>query len=196
MGLIYLAALIIALGALLAPMFLGGHGADADAGDVGDAGDAGHDPGVPHAGVGLGHGDPLVTLFLSLRFWAFAALGFGLSGSLLHLFALAGPLVIFGLALGTGLSSGLFAALAYRALRQSTTGTSAASSDAVGRVGRVIVACARGKTGQVRLQLAGQSVDLAATTDEDAIARGEPVLVAEVHDGTAHVMRPPPEVAP
>jgi membrane protein implicated in regulation of membrane protease activity len=185
MGLVYLAALVVALGALLLPTILGGHGAD-----PGHDVDAGHDA----DGHAAGHGEPIVALFLSLRFWSFAALGFGLSGTLLHAFALAGPAGVLALACGAGLASGLFAALAFRALRRTSTGAAALESGAVGRVGRVVVGCSRGRVGQIRVELSGQSVDLMATTDEDEIARGEPVLVSEVRGGVAHVVRRPPEL--
>ncbi len=192
MGLVYLAALVLALGAIVVPQLVGGHAADGVDGVAG-----GHDAGAAHAGAELGHGEPFVALFLSLRFWSFAALGFGLSGSLLHAFALAAPGVVLGLAIGSGALSGIFAALVFRALRRGSTGAAVATSAAVGRVGRVVVACARGRVGQVRLELAGQAVDLAATTSEDLLARGESVVVSEIgRDGTVHVVRSPPELAP
>jgi membrane protein implicated in regulation of membrane protease activity len=189
MGFIYLAALVVGLGAILLPSILGGHGGDGA--DGGDGGEPDHDGASAHAG----HGEPLVALFLSLRFWSFAALGFGLSGSLLHLFALAAPGAVLALALGSGALSGLFAALAFRALGRAAVGTAAATSDAVGRVGRVIVACARGRVGQVRLELGGQLVDLAATTSEEVIPRGADVVVVEVRPSApVHVATAPPEL--
>src|SRR5262245_29149243 len=80
MGIVYLAALILGGGTILLQLLAGGDGhdgADAD-GDHGDQGGHG------------GHGDAgLVPIFLSLRFWTFGLLGFGLAGSLLHYLGLA-----------------------------------------------------------------------------------------------------------
>jgi membrane protein implicated in regulation of membrane protease activity len=183
MGLAYLFALVAALGVLLVQIAMAGHGGH---GDVGHGG-GGHAHGE-HAADG---GSAFWTLFLSLRFWVFAALGFGLSGSLIHGFTLASPLATFLIAAAAGVASGLFAALAFRAVRSGSTGTESRSSLAVGKVGRVIVPCGREVTGQVRIELAGSSVDLAATTDDEAIARGEAVLVEDLRQGVAHVSRRP-----
>ena len=56
-----------------------------------------------------------------------------------------------------------------------------------GRRARVLVACARGRRGKVRVQLKGHQVDMLATTDEEQIAEGAEVVIAEVRDGVAHV---------
>jgi membrane protein implicated in regulation of membrane protease activity len=200
MALVYLFALVVALGVLLLQILMGGRGG-------GHHGDFGHAAQM-HAGGGHAHGshahaqkqgaddgEPAFwTLLLSLRFWLFAALGFGLSGSLLHLFALASPAGTVFIASGAGLASGLFASMAFRALRRGSAGTEARSSAAVGKLGRVVVACGKGLTGQIRVELAGSSVDMMATTDDDAIPRGESVLVEDLREGIAHVSRRPGEL--
>src|SRR4051794_32524985 len=83
---------------------------------------------VGHAGHGHhGHETDGESAFwavvLSFRFWTFAALGFGMSGSLIHLFKLAGPVATALIAGGAGLASGLFAALAFRALSRGSSST-------------------------------------------------------------------------
>ena len=55
--------------------------------------------------------------------------------------------------------------------------------------GRVLVACARGSRGKIRVTLKGQQVDMLATTDDEAIPVGSEVLVVEVRDDVAHVVR-------
>lgn len=176
---VYLGALVVGLGILLAQMVMGSD----------------HD----HPGLEHGHGAPIaddaVALFLSSRFWIFFALAFGLSGSLLTFFALASALVVGCLAGGSGLVSGLFAALAFRALRRMSVSTSASASEAIGTMGRVIVPCSKGRVGQVRVALKGQSVDLMATTDEDEIARDEEVLIDDMRGEIAHVSPRPHELA-
>jgi membrane protein implicated in regulation of membrane protease activity len=191
MGLAYLFALVVALGVLILQIVMGGRGG----GHHGDLGHAGHGGHGHASGTHAPDGEPaLWTLFLTLRFWIFAALGFGLSGSLLHLFALAHPILTFGIAAAAGLCSGLFAALAFRVIKRGSTSTEARSSGAVGKLGRVVVPCGRGLTGQVRVELAGSLVDLMATTDDEVIGHGEPVIVEEVRQGIAHVSRPPAEL--
>lgn len=189
MGLAYLFALVVALGVLLVQIAAGGRDAHHDISLAPDPpGHAAHGP--------LVDGEPaLWTLFLSLRFWTFFALGFGLSGSLLHFLSLASPLSTALLAAGTGLASGLFAALAFRLVGRSAANTVTAASQAVGRVGRVVVPCGRGLTGQVRVELGGGSVDLLASTEEESIARGEAVLVEDVRDDVARVSRRPAELS-
>src|SRR5215210_1514728 len=108
---VYLGALLVGLGILVAQMVMsGGHG---------------------HGGVDHGHGeaiaDDAVALFLSSRFWIFFALAFGLSGTLMTFFALAGPLLVAVIAGGAGLASGLFAALAFRTVRRMSVSSSASA---------------------------------------------------------------------
>lgn len=192
-----------------------GEGTDADAGeaDAGDGGDAheasadGHDAEVhgDHAGGGKdlaladghhleGEGSAL-TLFFSTRFWIFASLAFGMSGGLIHFFALAGTIATALIAAGTGFGSGLFAVMAFRAVKRTSNSTNAYASDAVGQVGRVIVDIGKNQTGKVRVQLKGHSVDMMATTDESAIKRGEYVLVEDVDGEVVHVSKRPSELA-
>jgi len=185
MGLAYLFALVVALGMLALQIAAGARGA----GQHDDLAPAGHD-----------HDDAAAdelgfwTVLLSLRFWTFFALGFGLSGSLIHFFALAPPLANFIVAAVAGIASGLFATLAFRALRKSSAGTEARASQAAGRIGRVLVPCAPGVMGQVRVELGGGSVDLLATTEDYDLAKGEAVLVEEVRENVARVSRKPDEL--
>ena len=192
MGTLYLASLIVGLGVLVLQLAMGGKsgdGVDADGDGVADDAEAGHD------GKELAHGSDFVSLFLSTRFWIFTALAFGLSGSLIHFLALASTLATVLIAGGAGVSSGLFASLAFRAVKRAATTSSAATTDAVGQVGRVLVSVTKGKVGQVRVELKGSSVDMLATTDDDEIARGEAVLIEDVRGHVAHVSRRPPELA-
>jgi membrane protein implicated in regulation of membrane protease activity len=185
MGLVYLASLVFGLGVLLLQVVFGGK----DIGHHGDLGHSGHD------GKDLSaHDAGILALVTSTRFWIFAALGFGLSGSIIHVFALAGVIATAVIAGGAGLVSGLFATLAFRAVRRGSISTTSAASDAVGQLGKVLVAVTPGRVGQVRLELRGQSVDFLATTDDDELARGERVLVEEVRGTVLHVTRRPPEL--
>lgn len=92
------------------------------------------------------------------------------------------------------MGAGLLAAATFRALRRSATATVAPASEARGRIGRVILAIETGQMGKVRVELAGQSVDFVATADE-ALGRGEEVLVVDVRGEVVHVARRPSELA-
>jgi membrane protein implicated in regulation of membrane protease activity len=179
----YVAALAVALGILAVQILTGKDGHDAGGDDLDHADGAGH-----------GDSGALVGVFFSLRFWTFTLLGFGLSGSLLHVFQLASSWAVAMLAGGTGAASGLFAALVFRALMRSASPVAQRASNAIGKEGRVLIPCSRGQVGQVRIELEGSSLDLMATTDELEIPRGGAILVEDVRGGVAHVSSRPLEL--
>jgi membrane protein implicated in regulation of membrane protease activity len=189
MPIVYLAAFVLGLGALVTQIALGGKG-DAPHGGPDLAAD-GH--GADHAGDHPDEAGPS-TFLLSLRFWVFLLLAFGITGSLLALLHLAGPIGTAAVATLSGVASGVTAVMVFRAADQTKAVRPAEAREAVGQVGRVLVACAKGRTGQVRVALRGQSVDLIATTADDEIRRGEDVLIEDVRSGVAHVSRPPREI--
>lgn len=186
MALLYLFALVAGLGILLVQVAFGKlHGASGGSGE-------GHDTGTN--GQHIEGDEGVVGLFLSTRFWVFSALGFGLSGALLQLTEL-WPVITFFIAAASGLTSGLFATLAFRMLRKNSVSTTTHASRAVGKVGRAVASCQKGALGKVRVELSGQVVDFLATTDDDAIERGEAVLVEDMKDGIAHVSKRPADLA-
>lgn len=205
-GLIYLAALIVGFGTIALQLFMSGDSdSDADAdghvdaeldadGDV-DA-DAHGEVHADHGGHG-GHGDGgFLPIFLSLRFWTFTLLAFGLSGSLLHYLDLAASPVTLGVALALGIFSGLLASLAFRALHRSEVSSGATSADAIGQVGKVLLPVGKAARGKVRIELKGQTVDLIATTDEERLEPGQLVMIEDMRETTAHVSPVPPELLP
>lgn len=189
MGLAYLFALIVALGLLGVQILMGGRDAHGHFGHVGHAGHA-----HAHDAQGAQTEPAFWTLLLSLRFWLFAALGFGLSGSLLHYLSLATPSTTLLVALLAALASGLFAVIAFRMLRRGSHTTESRSSVAVGRVGRVVVPFGKGVTGQVRVEIGGSSIDLVAIAEDETFAKGEAVLVEDLREGKAVVSRRPSEL--
>jgi membrane protein implicated in regulation of membrane protease activity len=207
MGLAYVFALVVALGILLVQIAMGGkdgaHDADGEAGEAGEAELEAGDHGGDHADHHVGGGKDLTHveaeagffgLFLSTRFWIFASLAFGMSGSLIHYFGLAGPVTTFLVAFGAGLVSGLFTVLLFQAVKRSSTSTTVHTTDAVGQVGRVLVSVRQGGMGKVRVELRGQSVDMLAVTEEGEIKRGEMILIEDVDGHTVRVSRRPPEL--
>ncbi|MBW2522843.1 MAG: hypothetical protein JRI23_01645 [Deltaproteobacteria bacterium] len=174
--------------------------ADLDA-DADADGEVGHDHPDFHAhgeagdGKDLQVGGAFVALFLSTRFWIFASLGFGLSGSLLtYLFTGVSTIATAVTAVFAGVASGLAAALAFRALKRTASRTAAHTRSAVGSVGKVLVPCSKEGMGKVRIELEGQSVDLLAKTGELRIERGDYIVVEEVDGEIAHVSKAPPEL--
>jgi membrane protein implicated in regulation of membrane protease activity len=201
-GPLYLFALVVGLGVLVAQLVLGGKEAGDAATDGGaDASAESGSSSEPHghaehaaAGAGLEGLASLTALFASTRFWIFALLAFGLSGSLLHYVAESGRLLTALAALGLGLVSGLGAAVAFRVLAASSGAPVAGLGQAVGRVGRVLVPLAPGERGKIRIELQGQSVDVIARAEGEALARGDAVVVEEVDGDVALVSRAPEEL--
>jgi membrane protein implicated in regulation of membrane protease activity len=177
---IYLAALFAALGAF-GVQLLGGHH------DIGP----GHD--VSHGGTG--HEPSAWSLVASIRFWAFSLLAFGLVGTALTVFGLAGTVVTALLATASGVCSGVFAASVVRRLVSRPATSHVASSDVVGRLGRVLVPLVPGGRGKVRVEVKGTVVDYVARSRETVDA-GEAVLVEEANEGEVVVSRAPKELAP
>jgi membrane protein implicated in regulation of membrane protease activity len=175
---IFVAALVIGLGALLVQL-LGGH----------DAG--GHDAGGHDSD---GHDGPLLFL-ASVRFWAFALLAFGLVGTMLLTFGFAGKMesaIIAGIA---GLASGFVAHTVVRRLQSQGTSSVGTSKDVIGRVGRVIVAPSNESRGKVRVSVRGSFVDYVARSTE-ALEEDDAVVVEELEDGEVVVSRAPKELTP
>jgi membrane protein implicated in regulation of membrane protease activity len=194
MGLVYVFALVVGLGILGLQAAMGGKGGGDDVGDHGDA--DGHSDANDDATGKLGGGSfDLVAFFLSLRFWIFASLGFGMAGSLLHYLNLATPVVVFALAAASGIGAGAFANIAFRLVMRSSVSSMTDVNQARGVVGRVLVPVGKEKTGQIRVVLRGQSVDIVAKTDGEDLARGEQVLVEEIDGNTARVSKSPSELS-
>ncbi len=219
MGYAYLFALIVGLGILGIQSILGSKDADADHdhdfdadGDADLDGDADFDAhGDLHAdldadadadvGANAGTGQEaswdggFVALFLSVRFWVFASLGFGMTGSLLSFLTQVGEVPAAVTAIVMGLVCGLGAALSYRALKRSSgVIVENAARSAVGRIARVIVPLPETGVGKVRIELGGRTVDLMAKGTGLRIERGDQVVIEEVDGEIARVCRAPEEL--
>jgi membrane protein implicated in regulation of membrane protease activity len=176
MWLLYAAAFLLGAGILLIQLLSGHHGHDVGAGhDVGTDGGGHH----PSQGPGL----------MSIRSLSYGVFAFGFVGGALHVLGLAAPGVALAVGLGAGAAATLLVGLTFRQLGDPSVSGAAGFHEALGASGRVIVACARGRSGKVRVSLKGQSVDMLATTDEDEIPAGAEVVIAEVRDAVVHVTR-------
>jgi len=188
-GVLYLAALILGLGTIMVQLLMGGHGdAEVHAGASVEV-DHGTDHGDAHGEADSG----FLPIFLSLRFWIFASLAFGMVGSLLHFLGLASDLVTLSVASVMGIGSGTLASWIFRVLNRQQISSGAGEHDAVGHIGKVLIRVPTQGHGKVRIQLKGQTLDLLATTDEIELAEGEQVLVEEMQDGRARVSKAPPD---
>lgn len=188
-GLIYLAALILGLGTL-ALQFILSHGGG-DAGDHAFEADGGaeadHDLGHGEAqGAGIGGA---AALFLSMRFWTFGLMSFGMVGAAIHYLNLCNAIACALVSGVFGVGSGLLASFVFKNLTRGVS-SSESATDAIGQLGRVLVPASKEHAGKVRIQIKGKVVDLLATSDSD-VAEGEEVLVVEVRGTNAHVERAP-----
>lgn len=213
---IYIAAALVGLGILLIQLFMGGSGeADHDfeldaGGDVAGHLEAGgfdtdtdvsagsevslgqitHD--VVHAGPSHGAGVTVAALFLSMRFWTYGLMAFGLVGSLLTLLALAGFVLTLVLSIGTGLAAGLTASLVFRALKGSVS-SSASVDDTIGTLGEVTVPIRKGSVGKVRIIVKSKRLDVLARADVECVDVGQKVVLVS-WDGDQVLVEPMKEL--
>ena len=179
MWLLYAAAFLLGAGILLVQL-LSGHGH----GDVGH-GDFGHDV----ATDGGGHHPTQGPGVMSIRSLSYGVFAFGFVGGTLHVLGLASPGVALAVGLASGAAAAVLVGLTFRQLGDPTVSGEAGLHEARGAAGRVLVACARGRSGKVRVSLKGQTVDILATTDEEEIPAGAEVVIEEMRDMVAHVSR-------
>jgi membrane protein implicated in regulation of membrane protease activity len=201
---VYWAALIIGLGTALLQLLSSGHGhtdvggdgadLDVDAngnvhvGDAADNGD-GHD-----AGHSVGAAPAFLPIFLSLRFWTFALLAFGMVGAAIRTLDLASAWVALLLSVGMGLAAGLGASWTFSALRRSQTSSGAQSRDLLGQSARILVPPGPAGRCKVRVQLMGQTIDLVAATEDHDLREGDEVLVVGADEETVQIARATPDI--
>ena len=157
---LYLAALVVAIGALVGQLAFGHHDADASGMLSVDSSTDAHAPEGAQGELAV-----LGTTIASVRFWAFALLAFGMVGSALTLFDLAGATVTMMLAAISGVAAGTFAVTVVRQMVMRATSSHATASEFVGKLGRVIVPLVPGGRGKVRVQVRGTYVDFLPATN-------------------------------
>jgi hypothetical protein len=170
MWLLYLIAVVLGGGSLLVQMFAGG------------------DHGAP--GHGLDHGDvshPDGPGILSTRSVIYGLFTFGFVGGLLHIPHVVEPRTALAVAIVSALAAGAAVGYVFQSLGHAGASGSAGLDEVRGRRARVLVACARGERGKIRVALKGHQVDMLATTGEERIAEGVEVVITDVRDGVAHV---------
>jgi hypothetical protein len=164
MWLIYLVALIVGGGVLLVQIGSGfGHGLD---------------HGIEHHPAGPG--------VLSTRAVTFGLLAFGMVGTPAQVLGLLTPGVAFVVAALSGLGGAVLAGLTFRRLGDPGASGAASLQEGKGQTARVIVACAPGRRGKVRLSVKGMVVDMVAVSQTE-IPAGAAARILDVHDDVAQV---------
>jgi membrane protein implicated in regulation of membrane protease activity len=172
------------LGGILigASAFIGGHDADHDVDhDVDHSLDHGHDHDV--------HGDFWLP-FLSLRFWTYGLMVFGVVGLLLTWLTNVSTASGAVLSIASGLVAGTGVAYLMRSLRGSDSDSLAREQDLLGVEAKVLVPIRGETSGKVRVNVKGELIDLvASTTEETPLDVGDSVLVVGIDGGKASVIR-------
>jgi membrane protein implicated in regulation of membrane protease activity len=181
---LYIAATIIGGGLVVIGLF---HGHDSDGGFDGghDAHiDLSHDAAVDHHGPV----DNLWLPILSLRFWTYFLITFGLVGLIAGNFTTVQPAVVALAAAGAGLFTGLAVAYTIRHLADEI-GSVTGVQDMLGMEGEVLVAVRPDSPGRIRCNIKGDSIDLLALSEGDYILQpGERAVVVAVDGDRARVV--------
>jgi hypothetical protein len=212
---LYLFSLIVGGVLLGASILLGGQDSDADAdadfdadadadfdaqvdgdfdahGEV-DADHGGHGDHDHHGSFDGAHGsfDFFLTTFRSVRFWTYFLAFFGLTGLVMDGLGLVGSQwIALALAIAMGSASGLGVSAVFRKLAMDETGHVPGAGDYIGKTVRAVVPVEKDGTGKVRLQLAGNTVDVLAVTDEDEpFDSREEAMIIEMEGTRARIAR-------
>jgi membrane protein implicated in regulation of membrane protease activity len=137
-----------------------------------------------------GGADFLMWSLTSVRFWTFFLAFFGLTGLIFDGFSLVShEAITAALAVTMGASAGFGISKAVRVLSTDDTGRVADSRDFVGKSARVLIPPAIGGVGKVRVEIAGNLVDVLATTDEGNVLSQDEVMIIEMDGTTARVAK-------
>lgn len=126
--------------------------------------------------------------FLSLRFWTYAAAGFGLTGTIFSLTKMLEPTPTFVVSLVIGLLMGLGVFALMRFAKKNQTELVPTASTVVGTHGKLLVGVGSTDPGKVRVQVNGEWIDyLARSHSSLPIPAGHEVVVVGMDDAVAYV---------
>lgn len=132
-------------------------------------------------------GDAVWAPLLSMRFWTFAALTFGLTGTLLTLLAV-GQVLTAILSSLVGLTIGVGAAWMFRQLKTDEVSAQTSLHRLAGEDARVLLPIRPGQHGKIVVDALAGRIELPATSqDARTIEAGATVIVASVRHGVADV---------
>ena len=125
--------------------------------------------------------------FLSLRFWTFFTMLFGLSGIIMTTLESGATVTLVSSgAMGLGLSYPIAYLFQYLKKNELTTSTQSHSYEQ--EIGTALLPMKSNGKGKVRVAMNGELVDLIATNPTDqTIEQGQEVLIVEIEDGVALV---------
>jgi membrane protein implicated in regulation of membrane protease activity len=168
-------------GLALASAFLGGHGHD---------GDVSHD--LDHHGEVDHHGDGDSAMwlpFLSLRFWTYGLMVFGLCGWLLTIEGSNPAASILMISIITGIVMGTAVSNLMRILKRMQVDSNTNSADLLGMSALVTVPIRSKLDGKVRATIKGDLLDfLARSNDEREFESGEEVVIVAVENDRVRVI--------
>ncbi len=151
---------------------------------------------LPHDASGASRGarSSVVTFLgnlLTVRSAAFFAFATGLVGVLCLLLKVLHGDPLLALAVATGIFSSFATALLTAFLRRVLLPNDALSSmePLLGQVGSVLLAPSPTSQGKVRVFLAGERMDVTASSEEEGLQPGDAVLIVRVDGGLVHVCR-------
>lgn len=134
---------------------------------------------------------PLSTVALAMATFGVTGLAIGAVGT--------GTLATFLFAVVAAVIGGVLNTTVFSYLRRSDSTSSASDDQLSGAVGRVVLPVGPDRRGRVSISVGDQELYLSAqippgTTDATLLEAGDPVLVVEVRDGIAVVVRLDPEL--
>lgn len=137
---------------------------------------------------GVEHGDLWIP-FLSLRFWTYFLMAFGITGILLVQFAGTVEPVTATWASVTGVIVGLAVSYVMHLAKKMQTEDVTQSADFLGREATVIVPIRPHLEGKIRVEVKGQLIELLALPfEEREIAREEIVVIVSMDNDRARVI--------
>lgn len=143
---------------------------------------------LPSTGTMIG---AILQPFLSLRFWSFMGMTFGLTGTLLTCGG-ADATLTFGTATGLGLAIGWAAFRLFRLLTSEQVSGATGTRHIVGREGLVMLPVSPGVVGRIKIELESGTTELRAKGDKVSLAVGDRALILHVDPvGIAIVSRAP-----
>lgn len=191
---IYVAFLVFGGLLLGASVFLGGEDAagELDAAtdlELGEASvDAGESLDIQDNQLDLSGADSVLWPLRTMRFWTFFAAFCGLTGITLEILGLPTQLAAaIAIAIGTG--TGGFASWTLRKLGQIQSGQASDGNDYIGKQAQVLVPVRPGRTGKIRVQVRGQTLDMLAIGDgTQSLATHDRVMIIEMQGTRARIV--------
>lgn len=127
--------------------------------------------------------------FFSMRFWTFLIATYGVTGTALTLMTDTPGPVVLGWSIALGLVTGLAVFFLMQALKLASADSTVNATDFLGMEALVTVPIRGALMGSVRVSVKGESLDLHATSQDEAmLGEGDKVVIVEMENGQARVV--------